>query len=358
MTKKSIHIENWHEPVPINKETLLDAGLAAGVPIPNQCRSGECGSCKCQLISGELHSMGHLPDALSKSEEEENWVLACRSKAKKSVRVRFAKPLGIPVIQPSRHEAKVHSVTPLTHDVIQLTVQTSSPLFFHAGQYFDLELKGLPVRSYSPASSPGENRIDFFIKILDDGLVSPAIALKLEKGSVISLNGPFGSAYLTKVPDKPVILAAGGTGLSPISSIARFLSNHAPQTQCDLYFGVRTTRDIFALHAFENLTKKMPKLRIFQVLSHENNHNFRKGFLDTAIAEDHQTLAKYLAFIAGPAAMVNSIEERVHRLGIEPDNVFADRFIPAASPASPLAFLKNIFTSKPGKNRSGRSEPV
>ncbi len=35
-------------------ETLLEAGEAAGVPLPSNCRDGTCGKCRAKLLSGRV----------------------------------------------------------------------------------------------------------------------------------------------------------------------------------------------------------------------------------------------------------------------------------------------------------------
>ena len=38
-------------------DTLLRAGLRAGLGLPYECNSGSCGTCKVELVQGEIHSL-------------------------------------------------------------------------------------------------------------------------------------------------------------------------------------------------------------------------------------------------------------------------------------------------------------
>ena len=38
-----------------NRESVLYAGLRAGIDLPYECATGTCGTCKAKLISGRLH---------------------------------------------------------------------------------------------------------------------------------------------------------------------------------------------------------------------------------------------------------------------------------------------------------------
>ncbi|HJL05911.1 MAG TPA: ferredoxin--NADP reductase [Polyangiaceae bacterium LLY-WYZ-15_(1-7)] len=66
-------------------ETLLEAGLAAGLPMPFSCAMGGCAACKVKLVEGEVDM--EEPNCLTPKERAEGWVLACCSRAKKPVTV-------------------------------------------------------------------------------------------------------------------------------------------------------------------------------------------------------------------------------------------------------------------------------
>ena len=63
-----------------SQQTLLEALEGAGLPIIGACRSGVCGSCKCQVISGDTDSTSVA--TLSEAEKSAGFVLACSSKAR------------------------------------------------------------------------------------------------------------------------------------------------------------------------------------------------------------------------------------------------------------------------------------
>src|SRR3546814_7685747 len=47
-------IRQWPLPIETGKATILDAALERGVPFPHGCRTGECSTCKCLLLSGDV----------------------------------------------------------------------------------------------------------------------------------------------------------------------------------------------------------------------------------------------------------------------------------------------------------------
>ena len=58
-------------------ETLLAAGIRAGVGLPYGCQDGACGSCKCKMLSGSVLHGTHQSKALSEQEEAADLVLPC-----------------------------------------------------------------------------------------------------------------------------------------------------------------------------------------------------------------------------------------------------------------------------------------
>ena len=67
------------DPVPVQpSDTLLASLLRAGLAFPFSCQNGNCGHCKCELLSGEVHELEYSEHALSTAERSRGIVLACR----------------------------------------------------------------------------------------------------------------------------------------------------------------------------------------------------------------------------------------------------------------------------------------
>ncbi|WP_328607114.1 FAD-binding oxidoreductase [Amycolatopsis sp. NBC_00345] len=71
-------------------QTLLDAGLAAGLPMPYSCTVGNCGDCMVKLRSGEVAMSG--PNCLTPSQKADGYVLACVGCPLSKVTLDIAEP--------------------------------------------------------------------------------------------------------------------------------------------------------------------------------------------------------------------------------------------------------------------------
>ena len=77
------------EPLPaLPSDTLLASLLRAGLAFPFSCQSGNCGHCKCELISGEVQELEYSEHALSAAERSRGIVLACRVRPRSRLVIR------------------------------------------------------------------------------------------------------------------------------------------------------------------------------------------------------------------------------------------------------------------------------
>jgi ring-1,2-phenylacetyl-CoA epoxidase subunit PaaE len=67
------------------KQTILEAGLAAGIAMPYSCAMGGCAACKVRVTAGETQS--EEPNCLDPAEAREGYVLACCTRPKSDVTV-------------------------------------------------------------------------------------------------------------------------------------------------------------------------------------------------------------------------------------------------------------------------------
>jgi len=98
-------------------QTLLDASLRAGVYLPHACGHGLCGTCKVQVLDGEIDHGPISSFALMDFEREEGLCLACCATAETDVTIEAdiddePDALNLPVINSRpRSRACGHSST-------------------------------------------------------------------------------------------------------------------------------------------------------------------------------------------------------------------------------------------------------
>ena len=71
-------------------QTLLDAGLAAGLPMPYSCTVGNCGDCMVRLRAGEVAMNG--PNCLTPQQKSDGYILTCVGCPLSKVTLDIAEP--------------------------------------------------------------------------------------------------------------------------------------------------------------------------------------------------------------------------------------------------------------------------
>ncbi len=66
-------------------ETVLDAAQRAGYELPYSCRKGVCGTCKGQIVAGEVRAFAG--DALSAAEKAERNFLYCQTRPRSDLEI-------------------------------------------------------------------------------------------------------------------------------------------------------------------------------------------------------------------------------------------------------------------------------
>src|SRR3954470_25076448 len=79
-------------------DTLLRAGLRAGLGLPYECNAGSCGTCKVELLEGSIDSLRPDAPGLADLDRAKNRVLACQARptADCAIKVRL-RPENVPV---------------------------------------------------------------------------------------------------------------------------------------------------------------------------------------------------------------------------------------------------------------------
>jgi naphthalene 1,2-dioxygenase ferredoxin reductase component len=325
-----VEIADTGEQVPAEPgETILDAVLRAGAAFPYSCQAGNCGTCKCEYLSGEIFELEHSEHALKTEERAKGVILACRTQVWGDAAVRRIETEEL-VLHPSRvMRCRVAGLERLTHDIreLRLSIEAGGPYTFSAGQYAQVEFAPGLSRHYSMASTPEEDELLFQIRHVPGGRTSGFVAERLRPGEGVKVSGPLGVSYLRDRHAGPVLLIAGGSGLAPVESILRTLLARGHPSSVTLYFGVRAERDIYHETLLQDLARRHDNFHYEIVLSEQPVATRRRGgFVHDAVASDTSDLAGYKAYLAGPPPMVEAASDMLLARGLPRRDIHADAF--------------------------------
>jgi toluene monooxygenase electron transfer component len=206
------------------EDTLLRAGLRAGLGMPYECNAGSCGTCKVELLEGQITSLRPDAPGLGERDRAKNRVLACQARPGTDCRIKVRlRPENVPLHRPARFRATLTGVRDLTHDMREFTFSAKDSPGFLPGQYALFYLPGLAAaRTYSMSNiDDGSGRWQFIVRRVPGGTGTVTLFDKVAVGDEIMLDGPYGLAYLRPESPRDLVLIGGGSGLAPMLSLAR-----------------------------------------------------------------------------------------------------------------------------------------
>jgi CDP-4-dehydro-6-deoxyglucose reductase len=207
------------------RDTLLQAGMRAGLKLNYGCGNGSCGMCKVRVTSGQVVRTMHSDYPLSENEKAQGYVLACaHTAASAELTLETLEAAGPDDIPEQQIVASVRALRALAPDTLLLHLQTprSHRLRFLAGQAVTLGLAGADDAhaTLSIASCPCDDRnLQFFVaRDADDPFAVRLFGGGVKAGDALTVHGPSGRFVLADSPH-PLVFAACDTGFAPVKSL-------------------------------------------------------------------------------------------------------------------------------------------
>ncbi|MGZ5085739.1 MAG: 2Fe-2S iron-sulfur cluster-binding protein [Usitatibacter sp.] len=332
-----IKIENGPEFACAADDTILRAGLRAGLGFPYECNAGSCGTCKVDLVEGEIRSLRPDAPGLAERDRAKGRVLACQARPGTDCRIKVRlREENVPLHRPARFTATLASHRDLTHDMREFTFKAKDGPGFRAGQYALFYLPGIEApRTYSMSNvDDGSGTWQFIVRRVPGGSGTVALFDKVPVGSQVTLDGPYGLAYLRPDSPRDIVLIGGGSGLAPVLSLARgaVAEPRLDGRKIHVFYGARTTRDLCGAAELEALPGYGSRITFTPVLSHHGDDSVEtwdgaKGFVHE-IARDFvgERWNDYEYYFAGPPPMAEAVQKMLIEKRVPYPQVHFDSF--------------------------------
>jgi 3-ketosteroid 9alpha-monooxygenase subunit B len=200
---------------------------------------------------------------------------------------------------------------------------------YQSGQFLTLRVpyqdQFLP-RCYSMSSAPGlDPRPRVTVKRIADGRGSNWLCDNLKKGDSIELLPPSG-LFVSKDANRDKLLFAGGSGITPVYSIARSALQHGTG-KVTLFYANRDWASVIFLEKLQQLSMDyMERLQVIHWLDQDKGFVNRSG-LTRWIQEHAPQLTNPEVFICGPAPFMDAAEGAALDAGLPEDAVHVERFV-------------------------------
>lgn len=221
---------------------------------------------------------------------------------------RFLEPFN-PMWSATQVRGRIEAVQRQTRDSVTITVRPNRHWQgFVAGQYarIEVEIDGVRrSRCYSLASAaPGrDGAVEFTIKQQDGGLVSTFLYAYAQVGMVLGLSQAEGEFVLPESPTTPLLLVAGGSGITPVMSMLRTLDGRASSAPVSMLYYVRTAADTIYGDELAALFARHAGWQLRVIHTRDGGSHFSPAHVDALVAD----LAAVDTYVCGPAALIDAL---------------------------------------------------
>jgi ferredoxin-NADP reductase/ferredoxin len=316
------------------EQNLLDAAAAANIFLPSQCRQGSCGVCLAKVTAGDYELGQHDSKLL---DGDAGSILMCRTKPLSDLEIALPYDRArILTHAPTWRTAEIAALETVARDTIRLELRLlpdaegGSAVEFAPGQFMELKIPSTEeCRSYSIANTPNwDGVLEFFIRLRSDGRFSTYLRNKAEIGAKIALRGPLGVFGIDENSLRPVWFVAGGTGLAPILSMLRRMTELQDMREVRLFFGVTYEDELFTMDVLERLKSELPQFSA-EFCVWQPSVNWR-GITGTPVKALSEALVASGAqpdlYVCGPVPLTDATFEVAKAAGIPRERVFSEQF--------------------------------
>jgi Na+-transporting NADH:ubiquinone oxidoreductase subunit F len=352
---------------------LLTALADQGIFLSSACGGGgSCAQCRCVVTEGGGSILPTEESAITRREAREGYRLACQVPVKRSMKIEVPPEM----LETRKWECVVASNENVATFIKELILELpeGDHVDFKAGGYIQIEVPPheldyqsfdidnrfladwrkfrmfqykshvyVPVtRAYSMANYPEERGIiKLNVRIASPPPGQPAAPpgqassyiFNLKKGDQVTISGPFGDFFIQD-NEREMVYIGGGAGMAPLRShIFDLFKRINTNRKVSYWYGGRSMKEVFYKEEFEELAEKHDNFTFNLALSAplpEDNWEGYTGFIHLVLYDnylkDHPAPEDIDYYVCGPPMMLDSVQEMLDNLGVEPENINYDDF--------------------------------
>lgn len=262
-----------------------------------------------------------------------------------NVRRPAVSPAARPSQPPAARGANAFIATPVlavvdeTPDIRTFRLKRPEAFTYQAGQFIPVRVKidGKDhVRCYSISSAP-ESTGYIEISVKRQGLVSNALHAMVRPGASLFVREPAGAFTYPSTDDRPLVLIAGGVGITPLMSMLRHGVMWDPGRPITLLYTARDAVDLAFADELRSLSRRHPQIRVAMTTTRAQVQGLGHGRLDRQlIAAAVPELASSIVLMCGPQAMIDELRATLAALGLPESQVRSEYFEAAVAASTKL----------------------
>jgi ferredoxin-NADP reductase len=211
---------------------------------------------------------------------------------------------------------------------------------FEAGQFLTVRVRvdGKEYARCYSISSPPQVRGYLEISVKRHGVVSNALHATARPGSMLAVRRPVGAFKYPAGDDRPIVLIAGGIGITPLVSMLRHGVAAEPARPITLLYSAHSEDEFAFRDELTVLARRHPQLRVqFAAAAGAARPDVYPGRIDGTLLRTVPDLAHSISFLCGPAPMVDAMKAALQHAGVPASQVRHEVFQAAIAAASASA---------------------
>jgi glycine betaine catabolism B len=210
-------------------------------------------------------------------------------------------------------------VSPTSYELV--FEQPAERLQFTSGQYMEWTLQHPKWdfrgnrRTFSLASAPTESDVRIGVKKYNPSSTFKRALLDLQPGDTIRAAHIAGSFTLPSDPQTPLLLVAGGIGITPIRSMVKYLTDTNQQRNCVVLYLASADNEF----VFKDILDagNAVGVQVQYVTGSLDANGFKQAVPD---------IAERTVYLSGPDGMVTNFRKTMRKLGVPALHIHTDHF--------------------------------
>ncbi|MGO4331128.1 ferredoxin--NADP reductase [Cupriavidus sp. 2TAF22] len=244
--------------------------------------------------------------------------------------------------------ARILATRTIAEHTVAFDLERPPGFEFEAGQFLSVQIPGFTPteeddgeRMLSIASAPHDGHLTVAMRMRDS-----AFKRHLgqgQPGASSVLISPAMGDFVLQDDQRPVVMVAGGIGITPFYSMLRHLQRNGAGAarRVTLLYGNRSPASVAWREELDALTAELENFEVVHVFSessessegcgeHDAAHakvRTRGGFIDAGrIRADVADWQDSIYYVVGPTAMVGALQDSLDACGVPPEQVVAEFF--------------------------------
>ncbi len=192
-------------------------------------------------------------------------------------------------------------------------------------EHYRVSVKKLGPPADAPAGTPPGRCSNYFHE-------------SLKEGDTIDVFAPSGQFFIDDESELPVVLVAGGVGLTPLVSMINWLIDTGSHREVWFFYGVRNRGEHAMCEMLRNIAKDHANIHLVVAYSRPSK-NCRKeidydvvGRITMDLIQSYVDPTKYEYYMCGLPVMMEGIAADLRALGVEEGHISFEAFLPPPPP--------------------------